>query len=219
MPAPALQDPPSTAQLLLTLQDVTTPSRATIDAAKSKAGGGGVKTKGGEVVLPPYFAPEPRNQQERREWERMAVRMESFHSYFRAAFKQLFELADGSFERHGLSVGDFMDLAEDFLRHLEWHHGFEERNMFPFLAKRMPQFAEPHQEEHDAIHAGLQQLEVLISKYRASPTSYSSTEFRTSLASWGPVLFYHLDAEVQSLSGDVLRRYWTLEDLRRLLPV
>lgn len=95
----------------------------------------------------------------------------------RASFKQLFELADGSFAKHGLSVKDFMGVAESFHEHLGFHHGIEEqcvpafflaakscclvltrtlphRHIFPVLAKRMPQFRDDHQEEHDAIHKG-----------------------------------------------------------------
>ena len=45
----------------------------------------------------------------------------------RLAFKQLFELSDGSFEKRGLSVRDFMGVAEDFHEHLGFHHGIEER--------------------------------------------------------------------------------------------
>lgn len=86
--------------------------------------------------------------------------LRSFHRYFRSSFQQLFELSDGSFEKNGLSVPDFMDVAESFLRHLEGHHGIEERYIFPVLAKKMPQFAEEHQEEHDTIHEGMHQLEV-----------------------------------------------------------
>jgi hypothetical protein len=114
------------------------------------------------------------------------------HGYFRQAFKQLYELSDGSFERHGLNARDFMDVGEQFLRHLEGHHGIEERyvcphcfyhlagdaarpseakltiapfensHIFPILSKRMPQFAEEHQEEHDAIHEGMHNFEVRL---------------------------------------------------------
>ncbi|BGP54064.1 hypothetical protein JCM8202v2_001636 [Rhodotorula sphaerocarpa] len=135
------------------------------------------------------------------------------------AFKQLFELADGSFEKHGMSVKDFMGVAEDFHHHLGFHHGIEEQqvsHIFPVLAKRMPQFRDDHQEEHDAIHKGMDDLQRLIGKYRSEPSAYAPEEFRGNLSSWGPLLFYHLDAEVETLKPDILRRYWTLEEVRRL---
>lgn len=52
----------------------------------------------------------------------------------------------------------------------------------------------------------LNPAQALTAKYRENPSSYSPDELRKNLASWGPVLFYHLDAEVESLKPDVLRR-------------
>ncbi|GAA5970018.1 hypothetical protein JCM11641_000235 [Rhodosporidiobolus odoratus] len=204
-----------------TLESAITPSRASVkpSAKAGKAKGGKKGKKGGDqddVELPDYISPEPKNAMERREWDRMSSRMEGFHTHFRLAFKQLFELADGSFEKRGLTLPDFMDVAESFLRHLEGHHGIEERYIFPVLAKRMPQFADEHQEEHDTIHEGMYKFEVLVEKYRSEPSSYSPEEFRANLAAWGPVLFYHLNAEVATLKPDILRRYWTLEEVKRL---
>ncbi|GAA5908390.1 hypothetical protein JCM6882_007924 [Rhodosporidiobolus microsporus] len=202
----------------LTLEAAITPSRASIKPAPKKGKGAkkGGKGRDDGDELPDFVAPPPKNPQERREWDRMSSRMEGFHRYFRSSFTQLFELADGSFGKHGLTVPDFMDVAESLLRHLEGHHGIEERYIFPVLAKKMPQFAEDHQEEHDAIHEGMHSLEKLISRFRSEPSTYSPTELRTNLVSWGPVLFYHLNAEVESLKPDVLRRYWTLEEVKRL---
>ncbi|GAA5972792.1 hypothetical protein JCM21900_000308 [Sporobolomyces salmonicolor] len=56
----------------------------------------------------------------------------------------------------------------------------------------------------------------ITKRVRSNPSSYSPTELRTNLAAWGPILFYHLDAEVASLKPEVLRRYYTLEEVKRL---
>ena len=60
----------------------STPSRAGAGgggkAAKGKKGNSNVKEK------PDYMSPPPANAQERRDWERMATRMEGFHSYVRS---------------------------------------------------------------------------------------------------------------------------------------
>ncbi|GJN88382.1 hypothetical protein Rhopal_001348-T1 [Rhodotorula paludigena] len=194
-----------------TLEDVIRPSRASVKPKPAKKA---AKKGKGDVELPDYIAPEAKTPSERREWDRMSSRMEGFHTYFRSGFRQIFELSDGSFEKHGLTPRDFAGVIEDFLHHLEFHHGIEERHIFPVLRKRMPQFEDDHQEEHDTIHAGAHSA--LTAKYRENPSSYSPDELRKNLASWGPVLFYHLDAEVESLKPDVLRRYWTLEEVRRL---
>ncbi|GAA5835608.1 hypothetical protein JCM9279_004593 [Rhodotorula babjevae] len=200
----------------ITLEACITPSRSAVKPFAATKGSKAKRQPKGDPDLPDYVAPEPKTNMERREWDRMSSRMEGFHSYFRLAFKQLFELSDGSFEKRGLSVRDFMGVAEDFHEHLGFHHGIEERHIFPVLAKRMPQFAVEHQEEHNAIHEGMDKLQTLIAKYRADPSSYSPDEFRANLASWGPTLFYHLNEEVESLKPDVLRRYWTLEEVRKL---
>ncbi|GAA5870446.1 hypothetical protein JCM1840_004725 [Sporobolomyces johnsonii] len=196
----------------LTLEAAITPSRAGLPPPKAKKGGKG----GDDELLPDFIAPEPKNAGERREWDRMSSRMDGFHSYFRQAFKQLWVLADGSFEKRGLSLQDFMEMASEFVHHLEFHHGLEQAHIFPILAKRMSVFGEEHLEEHDAIHHGMEELESIIKRVRSNPSSYSPTELRTNLAAWGPILFYHLDAEVASLKPDVLRRYYTLEEVKRL---
>ncbi|GAA6060978.1 hypothetical protein JCM10212_006560 [Sporobolomyces blumeae] len=210
----------------ITLQQAITPSRAAVLSATSSSRSTPAKGKkhlkldefdaDGNVKLPDYVSPPPKDSREKREWDRMSSRMEGFHSYFRMAFKQLFELSDGSFEKRGLSVREFMSVASDFLHHLTFHHGIEEQHIFPVLAQRMPQFRIEHQEEHDAIHDGMSKLESLISRVTSDPSTYSPKEFQENLASWGPLLFYHLDAEVKTLKSDVLRRYYTLEEVKRL---
>ncbi|BGP30266.1 hypothetical protein JCM10296v2_002018 [Rhodotorula toruloides] len=197
-----------------TLEQAIKPSRASVVSIQSGGKKGGKAREDEE--LPDYVWPEPKNAAERRDWERMSSRMEGFHTYFRHSFRQLFELSDGSFNERGMTVRDFMRLAEAFLTHLEFHHGIEEQHIFPVLAKRMPQFRVDHQEEHDTIHKGMHELRYLAKRFKLDPSSYSPDEFRKNLASWGPLLFYHLDAEVGSLKPDILRRYWTLQEAKHL---
>ncbi|GAA6026805.1 hypothetical protein JCM8097_005874 [Rhodosporidiobolus ruineniae] len=197
----------------VSLEQAITPSRAAVEAITKGSEG---KNSTRDIKLPDYIAPPPKNSQERREWELHSSRMEVFHNSFRRHFKRLYKLADGTFEKHGMDVLGFMDDTESFLEHLETHHSIEERYMFPVLVKRMPQFREAHQEEHDAIHEGMHKFETLIAKYRNSPSSYAPDEFRQHLASWGPILFYHLDAEVESISPAMLRRYYTLDEVKPL---
>ncbi|GAA5903940.1 hemerythrin domain-containing protein [Sporobolomyces salmoneus] len=209
----------------ITLSECITPSRSSIisnpfgqtkKGGKSKVTSKSERDEEGLIVLPDYVSPPPKDSREKREWDRMSTRMQGFHSYFRMAFKQIFELSDGSFQARGLSVPDFMEVVEDFLQHLTFHHGIEEQHIFPILKQRMPHFQLEHQEEHDAIHKGMHDLEELTKKYKKNPTSYSPEELKTNLKSWGPLLFWHLDAEVESLKADVLRRYYTLEEVKRL---
>lgn len=100
----------------------------------------------------------------------MASRMNRFHDYFRQSFKQIWELAD-SFRAEGMSLREYIRLADEFVHHrqsitstrlslaqsffglstlwqtVESHHGYEERLIFPLLAKRMPEFQDAHVEE------------------------------------------------------------------------
>lgn len=117
------------------------------------------------------------------------------------------------------------------------HHGIEEQHIFPVLAKRMDIFKKgvgEHLEQHKHIHAGmsspahrrlvadsqndqgLDKLEVFLNKTKANHSAYTGEELRSILSSFGPILFLHLDEEVKTLQGENMRRYYTLEELRRL---
>lgn len=152
----------------LTLEQAIKPSRSSVVSTRS-GGGKAAKGRKGEIELPDYVAPEPKNATERREWDRMSSRMEGAprlslpfrpcspkltspslpcrlplvlcassnptvavspaepRHAVRHSFRQLFELSDGSFEKRGMSVRDFMRVAEDFNAHLGFHHGIEEQ--------------------------------------------------------------------------------------------
>ncbi|KAM0748891.1 hypothetical protein T439DRAFT_327401 [Meredithblackwellia eburnea MCA 4105] len=190
------------------------PSRAVVNEnAKNKK-----KNKKGDKeprYKPDHISPPPKNAAEAREWNRMATRMDGFHSYFRATFQQMWEMSD-KFEKAGFSLREFMEFCEEFERHLSMHHGIEERHVFPILAKKLPEFGEEHPEEHEEIHKGIDRLTAYIKKVKSKPSDYSPEEFKRVLASFGPILMYHLDEEVKTLGGDNLRRYYTLEEVRRL---
>lgn len=118
------------------------------------------------------------------------------------------------------------------------HHGIEEQHIFPILAKRMDVFKKgvgEHLEQHKHIHAGqscllywfcsadvlrhdegLDKLELFLNKTKSNHSAYAGEELRGILSSFGPVLFLHLDEEVKTLQGENMRRYYTLEELRRL---
>ena len=83
---------------------------------------------------------------------------------------------------------------------------------------------------------GLDALSALIRKWSEEPSKYSPEEMRACLNSWREVLFKHLDQEVrglsascsggsvlnriyiqvQDLSGENMKKYWTLEELERI---
>ncbi|KDR75854.1 hypothetical protein GALMADRAFT_248584 [Galerina marginata CBS 339.88] len=157
---------------------------------------------------------------EERKWNKLSEHMSAFHEHFKVEFNTLYELADGSFTRRGLSLPRYLDTAESMNHHLTMHHTIEERYIFPILAKKMPQFANnddgPHIASHHGIHEGLAQLETLVQGWKQAPSTYSPTAMRACLDSFRAVLFRHLDEEVTDLRGENLKKYLTLEELESL---
>ncbi|EIM83064.1 uncharacterized protein STEHIDRAFT_141577 [Stereum hirsutum FP-91666 SS1] len=146
--------------------------------------------------------------------------MSHFHDHFKTEFNSLYELADGTFAKRGMSLNAFLNKANELIHYLTIHHTIEERHIFPVLAKRMPMFAMEndgvHLESHKGIHHGLEDLTNLVTKYKKDPTSYKPEEFRACLDSWRQVLFTHLDDEVADLKGENMKKYWTLAEVDRI---
>jgi len=151
----------------------------------------------------------------------MSTTMSHFHEWFKKEFNMVYELADGSYTKRGLSLPGYLREAKSMCTHLNFHHSLEERHIFPVLAKRMPAFSETaedgrHIRSHRAIHKGLDDLDTLVKKWTTELTSYSPTEMRACLDSFREVLFNHLDEEVDDLKGDNMKKYWTLEEVDRI---
>ncbi|KZW01810.1 hypothetical protein EXIGLDRAFT_716458 [Exidia glandulosa HHB12029] len=156
---------------------------------------------------------------EERKFNRLSSVMEQFHNHFRHEFNDIYDLADGKFERRGMSLSMYLAQIVSFKRHLEGHHGIEEAYIFPRLAMRMKEFDddEKHKNSHKGIHDGLDKLSELIHKWRLDASSYSPTELRACLDTWRDVLFRHLDEEVVDLKGSNMRKYWSLEEMDQFM--
>ncbi|KAJ7243742.1 hypothetical protein C8J57DRAFT_1365740 [Mycena rebaudengoi] len=157
---------------------------------------------------------------EEKRWNKVGfMTMASFHNYFKQeSGSNLFQLADGTFTKRGLSLSLYLEMSRRLNSHLTMHHTIEETHIFPILGKRMPQFSAEaesavHLESHKAIHKGLDDLSTLVYKYKKEPSTYSPTEMRGCLDSFREVLFNHLDQEVEDLQGENLKQYWTLKEL------
>ena len=159
--------------------------------------------------------------QEERVWNQLTVMMSHFHEHFKREFNSIYEMADGSFTKIGYSLPLFLRQAQQLNSHLTMHHTIEEREIFPILAKRMPDFDHNtegvHLKSHEGIHDGLEELEKLVKNYRANPSSYSPTEMRACLDGFRQVLFEHLDQEVADLKGENLKKYWTFEEMQAIV--
>ncbi len=70
--------------------------------------------------------------------------------------------------------------------------------------------------QHKQIHAGIEKLEEYLEEVKASKRDMRLDELKVILDGFGPVLFSHLDDEVKQLAPDNLRKYYTLDEVKKL---
>ncbi|AFR95725.2 hypothetical protein C343_03830 [Cryptococcus neoformans C23] len=164
-----------------------------------------------------------KNSREDREWNRLAIHMDSYHNSFRLEFKRVYALADGGYEEEAMKLPRFLRLAQQLSSHLSMHHRIEETYIFPILSKKMPQFAAGKRESgehlvaHKKIHDGLDKYDHFLSSSIDDPSVYNGEKLREIMDSFREVLFTHLDEEVKDLHGERMRAAgWTLEEMKRI---
>ncbi|KAJ5388975.1 uncharacterized protein N7496_000043 [Penicillium cataractarum] len=164
-------------------------------------------------ALPPLSAGDLRT------YNRMADQMEGFHNHFRMAWNQLWDACDSTAKRPGgLSARQMIMTGLQFCSQLDFHHSIEEQHIFPVLAKKMPEFRKELDllKQHKQIHAGLEKLESYLEKCRSGEEDMRREEVKRLMEGFGGVLWKHLDEEVQTLKADNMRKYWSLDEMRRL---
>ena len=111
---------------------------------------------------------------------------------------------------------------EYFLRAIDIIHPLiaitEEQHIFPVLAQKMPAFRKELEllTQHKQIHNGLDKFEAYIDDCKAGKRDMRMDELKDIMDSFGTVLWAHLQDEVDQLSVDNMRKYWSLEEVRRL---
>jgi hypothetical protein len=72
----------------------------------------------------------------------------------------------------------------------------------------MPHFAPQgeHIKQHEEIHKGLDEYVAYIRKCRKDPKEWDGEKMKDLMDSFREVLFKHLDHEVESLSGDEMKK-------------
>ncbi|KAF5264653.1 hypothetical protein FOXYS1_4563 [Fusarium oxysporum] len=109
-----------------------------------------------------------------------------------------------------------------FTQEVTMHHDYEEAYLFPFLARRMPEFrkADKHNpataellRQHEVIHHGLGIVAEYLQACRRGTIDFQFSMLREKLDSFGTVLWTHLDQEVKTLGAENMKRYWKLEEL------
>ena len=117
-----------------------------------------------------------------------------------------------------MSIRQFIKTGLDFCHHLGLHHGIEEQHIFPLLATRMPAFQKELEllSQHKEIHKGLDKFKEYLQDCRSGEKELRLSELKTLMDGFGDVLWKHLDQEVKELGADNMRKYWSLEDMRRM---
>ena len=121
----------------------------------------------------------------------------------------------------GMTLKQFIQTGLQLCSQLEMHHSIEEAHIFPLLARKMPEFragrnAAELLRQHKEIHKGMDGLVDYMNRCRSGETELELRVLKQQLDTWGDVLWKHLDQEVKTLGAENMRKYWTLEEMRRM---
>lgn len=70
--------------------------------------------------------------------------------------------------------------------------------------------------QHKEIHKGMDQFGEYLEGCRSGELDFELAVLKQKMDSWGEVLWTHLDQEVKTLGAENMRRYWSLEEMRRM---
>ena len=70
--------------------------------------------------------------------------------------------------------------------------------------------------QHKQIHKGLDKLEAYVDECRAGTKDLRMDELKEIMDSFGEVLWAHLSDEVEQLGPENMRKFWTIDEIRRL---
>ncbi|KAK4465706.1 hypothetical protein QBC42DRAFT_336107 [Cladorrhinum samala] len=175
-----------------------------------------------EAQLPP-LTPE-----EFRVYNRLADQMDYFHNHFRSIHSTLYQACLSNRRPAGMSLKQFLDEGLRLVRYLEAHHSIEESHLYPLLARKMPQFKQGKKgkgkkeeecellRQHQLIHEGMDEFEDYIRRCKKGEVEFEMGVMKEKMEGWEGVLMKHLDDEVAELGAETMRRYWSLEEMRRI---
>lgn len=70
--------------------------------------------------------------------------------------------------------------------------------------------------QHKQIHKGLDVLEKYLEECVSGERELRLAELKEIMDGFGTVLWQHLDDEVKQLGAENMRKYWTVEEIRRM---
>ncbi|EMC91613.1 hypothetical protein BAUCODRAFT_78861 [Baudoinia panamericana UAMH 10762] len=156
--------------------------------------------------------------QEFRVYNRMAEHMDYFHENFRQSWNLLYDACKSNKRPQGMSIRSFLSVGEQFAHHLTIHHTIEEEHIFPVLARKMPAFKAELEllTQHKQIHKGLDKFELYLKQCRSGEKELRLEELKGVMETFGTVLWQHLDDEVKQLRAENMRKYWSVDEMRRM---
>lgn len=163
---------------------------------------------------PPPLA--PLSAEDHQIFNRFSVIMDSFHNNFRRYWQDLWQTATTGSRPRGMTLRQVINNGIDFTRYLTAHHNIEEHRIFPHLATRMSEFDGKKglmPKQHKQIHTGLTNLQVYLTKVSKGEVDFQTDDLKGVMEPWAEVLWAHLDAEVESLKAENMRKYWTKEEM------
>lgn len=70
--------------------------------------------------------------------------------------------------------------------------------------------------QHKEIHKGMDKMEAYLDDCKVGKRDLRMEVLKEIMDSFGTVLWEHLSDEVRQLSPDNMRKYWSLEEVKRL---
>ncbi|CAI6277020.1 unnamed protein product [Periconia digitata] len=155
---------------------------------------------------------------EYQQYNHMAEIMDRYHTHFRQTWTMIYSACEANKRPSGMSIRQFMSVAERLIQGLTMHHTIEEQHVFPVLAKKMPAFRKELEllTHHKLIHEGLERLEEYLNGCKSGETEFRMGEMKNVMDSFGGTLWEHLDAEVKQLGAENMRKYWSLKEMSRM---
>ncbi|PGH23699.1 hypothetical protein AJ80_02305 [Polytolypa hystricis UAMH7299] len=153
-----------------------------------------------------------------RTYSRMAEKMDVYHNHFRQSWNTLYSACTANRRPKNLTLPQFLRLGLDFCDKLETHHAIEERYVFPHLARRMPEFKSGVEllGQHRQIHKGLEEFQEYLNECKSGGRELRLREMKGIMDGFREVLWTHLDEEVVLLGAENMRKYWSLEEMRKM---
>lgn len=133
----------------------------------------------------------------------------------------MYKACENSQRPSGMSLKQFLSVGLQLVSQLTAHHSIEEAHIFPVLARKMPEFragrnAAELLRQHREIHKGMDGLEEYLNRCRSGETEFDLRVLKVQMDTWGDILWKHLDQEVKTLGAENMRKYWTLDEMRRM---